>query len=80
MTLHIQLADREGALERLLSTCRRRGFALRSLRAEPTGDGVLALHLSLDPGAAPAERVLAVLHRIHDILGIAPATAAAAAA
>lgn len=80
MTLHIDLADREGALERLLGTCRRRGFLLRDLQARPDGQGLLRLQLTLDPGRASTDRLLATLYRIHDIHHIHRAEAAAQAA
>lgn len=80
MTLTIDLSDREGALERLLSTCRRRGFAMRSLRAEAGEEGGLRVELVLDVGDAPASRVLAILYRIHDITRIETPQAAARAA
>jgi len=80
MTLHIALSDREGALERLLSTCRRRGLALRGLQAMPREDGGLDVEIALDPGDTPASRVTAILYRIHDIVGIEARGAAARAA
>lgn len=71
MTLHIQLIDREGALERLLGTCRRRGLRLLALNADAAESG-LRLRVTLDLGTTDPSRALALLHRIHDIQQITP--------
>jgi acetolactate synthase regulatory subunit len=70
MTLHITLLDREGALERLISTCRRRGYGLASLFAAGAEDGAQRVDLSLVPGRATPELLLATLYRIQDIAHI----------
>ena len=68
--LHLLLADREGALVRLLGLVERRGFRLGALRTCATKHGTrLSLTLASDDRAADV--LLRQVARLHDVLDAA---------
>jgi acetolactate synthase regulatory subunit len=65
--LHLLLADREGALVRLLGLVERRGFRLGAIRTCATPRGTrLSLTLASDDRAADV--LLRQVARLHDVL------------
>ena len=68
--LHLLLADREGALVRLLGLVERRGFRLGAVRTAATPRG-LRLSLTLASDDRAADVLLRQVARLHDVLDAA---------
>jgi acetolactate synthase small subunit len=70
LLLLVRVADRPGALERVLGLIRRRVLAVRRLSLS-VGDGVLELALRVDETRTPSERLRAELASLTDVVDAA---------
>lgn len=69
--IRIQLAEREGALVRLLSNIERRGFIIESLDKTAAQDGVTAVAACVTPRGDRSLDVLArQLSRLFDVMDV----------
>ena len=69
LLLLVRVADRPGALERVLGLIRRRVLAVRRLSLS-VGDGVLELALRVDETRMPSERLQAELASLTDVVDV----------
>jgi len=72
--LIVRVADRSGALERVLGLLRRRVLAIHRLSLG-VGDGALELVLRLDEARTPRERLRAELLGLVDVVDVSDASA-----
>jgi acetolactate synthase small subunit len=69
LLLLVRVADRPGALERVLGLIRRRVLAVRRLSLS-VGDGVLELALRVDESRTPSDRLRAELASLTDVADV----------
>jgi acetolactate synthase regulatory subunit len=65
--LNVLLADREGAVVRILGLVERRGFRFGAISTRPTPQGT-RLSLTLASGDRPADVLLRQVARLQDVL------------
>jgi acetolactate synthase small subunit len=70
--LQLRVADRPGALERVLGTVRRKALAVHRLSVHTADDGVQEVVLRFDGSRTPAERMMAELAALHDVREVRP--------
>ena len=74
LLLLVRVAERSGALERVLGLVRRRVLAVRRLSVA-AADGAIELALRLDTTRTPPERLKAELFSLADVLAVADGAA-----
>lgn len=76
----VRLRDRPGGLDRLVGTCRRRQYPLRTLSMGPPTETAdpdereRVVTLTLGPCESPVSRIEAQLRRIVDVLSVVTVT------